>query len=1122
VGSLLSSITCPVRADSHPRNWGEAWNAGFRGIVEPDNPTVLQKLHSLCPTIDEEHFTVNLLAVYEYSMLISYAHDSYVYGVGDYWQTSEETILLGHGDCEDQAINLATLIEALYKQTYGYIPFNLVWVVVGYVETPSGEGGHGWVLVNDGLLPKETIEEIKTVSVLEAVVNVFLGGIAYASDLINEIEASLNLAGLGSKNNQQLALFYSGERYFELEPTWNLPISEFYFKKYPYTQVYAIFNSQGYDPSPDFYPVEQPPFMGAEIKNIAFPNRVIVDNTCTTNVTVQNYDCGILGADLVVILKDYDLEVARQSAYVYKYWWQVKTFVFTLLAIEPARTEQMSAELYWNNWGNMILIDFKNFTIETISNKPDLIPISLFTYPEDACEGQLVVFNILGQNVGPKSATSFAIDILVDNQPFDSIWIADCSGFSGFRTQSKPWTAVTGTHFLRMIVDATSVVSEHNEANNEIVVPLVVRSNKGSYAYVQVKSSSDDSQKWNNTSGGGWQWNLTNGMSVAGCPYVFGNPPTGGEDNFGCGLRFTNITIPRGARINYACLELCAAWDDESQVRSKLHGQDTDDALSLSTLQDFDSRPWTSACVYWDDIPAWKTGSWYTSPDISMILQEIVDRPNWQSGNSIVVIWEDFESRSISYIENARRAWSFDGNPSLAPKLLIDYEELARAIVVPDDYSTIQEAVNAANDGDTVFVRNGTYYEHVVVNRSVSLIGEDEKSTIIDGEGAGNVAKITVDDVNMTGFTVQMSGGDVWDYSGITLQNCSNVNVFENSMIDNSWGICLENSTGNRINANTISRNKRTLGSWGGGVLLSNGASSNAVVDNIITDNLYNSVFVVSSGNSIVGNTIADNGYVGLRLDSGGSVIYHNNFENNTFHASTNSINTWDDGYPSGGNYWSDYDGADLFGGHYQNVSGSDGIGDIPYVVYGSNRDNYPLTKPYSGSHDVGITSFATSKTGCPPMPTVGQGFSLNVTMNTLNYGINAETLNLTTHANSTAIQTFANVAMAGRNSTTLTFAWNTSGFEHGNYTMTAHAEPVLGETDLADNTFLCWIIITIPGDINGDFTVDIYDAIILANAYNSKPGGQYWNPNADINSDNIVDIYDAIILANRYNQHYP
>jgi PKD repeat protein len=155
-----------------------------------------------------------------------------------------------------------------------------------------------------------------------------------------------------------------------------------------------------------------------------------------------------------------------------------------------------------------------------------------------------------------------------------------------------------------------------------------------------------------------------------------------GEDNFGCGLRFTNITIPRGARINYAYLELCAAWDDESQVRSKLHGQNTDDALSFSTLQDFDSRPWTSACVYWDDIPAWKTGTRYTSPDISMILQEIVDRSNWQSGNSVVVIWEDFESRSISYIENSRRAWSFDGNPSLAPKLLIDYEDVIPPTIV--------------------------------------------------------------------------------------------------------------------------------------------------------------------------------------------------------------------------------------------------------------------------------------------------------------------------------------------------------------------------------------------------------------------------------------------------------
>ena len=58
--------------------------------------------------------------------------------------------------------------------------------------------------------------------------------------------------------------------------------------------------------------------------------------------------------------------------------------------------------------------------------------------------------------------------------------------------------------------------------------------------------------------------------------------------------------------------------------------------------------------------------------------------------------------------------------------------------------------------------------------------------------------------------------------------------------------------------------------------------------------------------------------------------------------------------------------------------------------------------------------------------------------------------------------------------------------------------------------------------DINRDGKVDLYDAILLANAYNSTPGKINWNPNADINGDNIVDIYDAILLANHYNQHYP
>ncbi len=74
----------------------------------------------------------------------------------------------------------------------------------------------------------------------------------------------------------------------------------------------------------------------------------------------------------------------------------------------------------------------------------------------------------------------------------------------------------------------------------------------------------------------------------------------------------------------------------------------------------------------------------------------------------------------------------------------------------------------------------------------------------------------------------------------------------------------------------------------------------------------------------------------------------------------------------------------------------------------------------------------------------------------------------------------------------------------------------------ITNTDFLFSASITIQSDINADGTVDIYDAIILANAHNSRPGDTNWKVAADVNSDNKVDICDAILLANHYNQHYP
>lgn len=104
-----------------------------------------------------------------------------------------------------------------------------------------------------------------------------------------------------------------------------------------------------------------------------------------------------------------------------------------------------------------------------------------------------------------------------------------------------------------------------------------------------------------------------------------------------------------------------------------------------------------------------------------------------------------------------------------------------------------------------------------------------------------------------------------------------------------------------------------------------------------------------------------------------------------------------------------------------------------------------------------------------------------------------------------------------------VTFSWNTSGVVMGKYILAAVADTVVNETNTANNVFTgSRVTVTIPGDDNGDFTVDIYDAIVLAGAFNTTPNKPGWNPNADLNSDGAVDIYDAIILAGHFGKSDP
>jgi parallel beta-helix repeat protein len=181
--------------------------------------------------------------------------------------------------------------------------------------------------------------------------------------------------------------------------------------------------------------------------------------------------------------------------------------------------------------------------------------------------------------------------------------------------------------------------------------------------------------------------------------------------------------------------------------------------------------------------------------------------------------------------------------------------------------------------------------------------------------------------------------------------------VSGNNIIANNFGVGLSFSSYNVLSENNIAESV-----WSGVELDS--SSYNVVSKNKI-DNiaLFTSTFNVISNNVIsdgVGlyyssdsNTVARNNITnagpGVRIsESSNNRIFHNNFIDNIPQViSATSLNFWDNGYPSGGNYWSDYVGSDLYHGFYQNESGSDGKGDTPYVIDANNSDRYPLVQPY-------------------------------------------------------------------------------------------------------------------------------------------------------------------------------
>jgi parallel beta-helix repeat protein len=275
---------------------------------------------------------------------------------------------------------------------------------------------------------------------------------------------------------------------------------------------------------------------------------------------------------------------------------------------------------------------------------------------------------------------------------------------------------------------------------------------------------------------------------------------------------------------------------------------------------------------------------------------------------------------------------------------------------------SIQEVINSAQMGDVIFVHEGTYSQQVFVNKSLTLIGEDANTTIIEGVRAHKASYVKI-----SGFTIRRS------IHGIDLDECNSITISGNIVTGNmQYGIFVVNSrniiiSGNIIlnngdrgvylrysSYNTVSNNTVSIHSEYGILLFH--SDNNVISDNTVSNNWYGIRLDSSSNNSVFGNTITNND-LGISSITCSNNICYNNFINNTIQVKgLFSSNVWDNGYPSGGNYWSDYVGVD---------SNSDGIGDSPRTIDASNIDNFPLMGMLSSfttflGHKVNVISNST------------------------------------------------------------------------------------------------------------------------------------------------------------------